>query len=431
MNKLISGLVVLLVILAGCSKGPTDEQLKTLLAESHGQLMNKEQAFEVSDSLLALQLAAAAKDFDVTKIEARQLSMFTPYNTFYRSSAIKNWIAPLLAKMSTKQDKDGAVGVYYSMIYNPTADRKAGIVADDYMKLVQHPGFGSMLQDDSLQVSALAMVGGVDAEPAQVADAVKALIPFINSNLSVKNAYQSMAVFDAAMGLGDQMPAEDREALRQAVASQYERIAPLVDEKLKPRVESGVTYLNSLYAQGKLIGSEAPEIDFSWISSGDAKKLSDFKGKVVVVDFWATWCGPCVRSFPNIRELQKRYKGYPVEIIGVTSLQGRHIDRSGEKPKTVDTKENPELEYSLMKDFMKTMDMTWTVAFATQNVFNPEYGVKGIPHVAIIDAEGKVRYNELRPYDAPFHEAEKIDALLKEAGLKYPTKPMDEKNYAE
>ena len=75
------------------------------------------------------------------------------------------------------------------------------------------------------------------------------------------------------------------------------------------------------YAQGILIGGEAPELGFLWTSQGNYRKLSDLRGKIVVVDFWATWCGPCVRAFPNVRKLQERYKDYDVVIIGVTSVQ--------------------------------------------------------------------------------------------------------------
>jgi len=144
---------------------------------------------------------------------------------------------------------------------------------------------------------------------------------------------------------------------------------------------------------------------------------------VVVVDFWATWCGPCIASFPNVRELQKRYEGYPVTIIGVTSLQGSHNN-----PKTrerTDTKDDPAKEKELMSGFVKDMDMTWTVAFSDQEVFNPAYGVRGIPHVAIIDAAGKVRHNGLHPGSALADKTKKIDALLKEAGLPCPA-PMPE-----
>ena len=426
MNKFISGLVMLFV-LAGCSKGPTDEQLKTLLGDVHNQLMNKEQAFEVNDSLVGIMLNAASKNFDVMKIEARQLPLFASKNTFSRSEALKGWISPRMEQLAVQQDKAGAT----ANLYQVTMGRgKDGYDFEGYKKLLLNPGIAEMLKDDSISAATFVLLMYVNCEPAQKAELVKAALPLITSELNAKNAQQSMSVFDVALEAGDAVPAEDLEAVRAAVMAQYERILPLVEEEQKARVESGIVYLNSLFAQGKLIGSDAPEIDFEWISNGKATKLSDLKGKVVVVDFWATWCGPCVGSFPNIRELQKRYKGYPVEIVGVTSLQGRHIDRSGEKPQSVDTKGNPELEYSLMKEFMKNMDMTWTVAFSKQNVFNPEYGVKGIPHVAIVDADGKVRYNVLRPYDAPYHEAEKIDGLLKEAGLKYPAQPMEQTNYA-
>ena len=46
------------------------------------------------------------------------------------------------------------------------------------------------------------------------------------------------------------------------------------------------------------------------------------KGNVVVVDFWATWCGPCVGSFPQVKELVEYYKGYNVTVLGLTSPQG-------------------------------------------------------------------------------------------------------------
>ena len=152
--------------------------------------------------------------------------------------------------------------------------------------------------------------------------------------------------------------------------------------------------------------------------------------KPVVVDFWATWCGPCVRSFPNVRKLQERYKNYPVVILGVTSIQGRHIQRKGTQKNTIPLKGQPKEELRLMKEFVQDMNITWPIVFSQESVFNKEYGVSGIPHVVIIDPEGKVRYNELRPYHPPYEEAEKIDALLKEANLPYPQHPMEKINYA-
>src|SRR5690606_23358102 len=110
------------------------------------------------------------------------------------------------------------------------------------------------------------------------------------------------------------------------------------------------------------------------------------------LDFWATWCGPCVASFPQVRELAAHYEGYPVEIVGVTSLQGKTFFEAG--PEDTPT---AEAEHEAMHRYMKERDITWTVAFSEQEVFNPEYGVRGIPHVVIIDPAGKIVHRDLHP----------------------------------
>lgn len=129
-----------------------------------------------------------------------------------------------------------------------------------------------------------------------------------------------------------------------------------------------------------------------------------------------------------MRELKKRYNGYPVEIIGVTSVMGYHVDvKNG---KTIQTTGKPEYEMELMQSFMKDMGITWRIAFTGQNVMNMDYGVTSIPHIVILDSDGNVRYNGSDPFEAPYHKAEKIDALLKEAGLRYPASPMEKTDYS-
>ena len=167
-------------------------------------------------------------------------------------------------------------------------------------------------------------------------------------------------------------------------------------------------------ASAALVGKPAAQLHFSWASRDGLKTLADLRGKVVVLDFWATWCGPCVASFPQVRELAAHYHGPDVVVLGVTSLQGAII---GLQAEPIDTKDNPQKEMALMADYIKAKDITWPIAFSEEEVFNPDYGIRGIPHMAIIAPDGTLRHSGLHPAMPHAEKVAMIDALLREFKL--------------
>jgi hypothetical protein len=107
-----------------------------------------------------------------------------------------------------------------------------------------------------------------------------------------------------------------------------------------------------------------------------------------------------------------------VTFVGVTSIQG-FVANLGER---IDTEDDPAKEISLMPRFMQAKQMTWDVAISEEEVFNPAYGVDGIPYIAILAPDGTVRHAGLNPHDPAADIAGKVEAILKEFNLPVPAK---------
>jgi len=115
------------------------------------------------------------------------------------------------------------------------------------------------------------------------------------------------------------------------------------------------------------VGEAAPPFALA-TAAGETVALDKLKGRVVYVDFWASWCGPCRRSFPWMSEMQQKYGAAGFTVVGV------NVD-----------KRRPDAE-----KFLQQTPATFTIVYDPAGKTPEAYGVKGMPSSYLVDASGKV-----------------------------------------
>ena len=120
--------------------------------------------------------------------------------------------------------------------------------------------------------------------------------------------------------------------------------------------------------ESALVGKPAPDFSLDLLGGNKRFKLSDNKGQIVVLDFWATWCGPCLQSMPQVERVTKEFRDQGVKLIAV-NLQ--------EAPKQISS-------------MLERHKLDMTVALDIDGAVAGKYGANAIPQTVIIDKEGKV-----------------------------------------
>jgi len=124
--------------------------------------------------------------------------------------------------------------------------------------------------------------------------------------------------------------------------------------------------------------------------------LSKLRGKVVLVDFWGTHCGPCVAELPRVKTAYEKFHDQGFEVIGISC--------------DTDKKE--------LEDYVQQHGIPWPQYFdghqQSDNKFTVAFGIDGIPHMFILDTNGCLRFDDVRAKGAKTNFEDKIKSLLDE-----------------
>ncbi len=124
---------------------------------------------------------------------------------------------------------------------------------------------------------------------------------------------------------------------------------------------------SAVYAGMKQSG--APDFTLK-SNTGENLRLSEYRGEVVLINFWASWCGPCRQEMPVLSELHDKYRALGFTVLGV----------------------NVEADSSKAKKLLEELPVSFPVVFDSDSVVSKQYDVVAMPSTVLVDRDGNMRY---------------------------------------
>lgn len=325
----------------------------------------------------------AASDADAERAQKARYTVVVALAKQHKTDAAEKLFAEYLAKQPMKPSEQWRMDVELAKAYETLKDfphmlPHAATAFTSGKKLLGDPQAADLTLDHVVDTGILAFEAYSETGDREKAEAALDELRYLGSSKSSPSLYY-YAVDQKIRYL---IETGRKDKAIQLYNSTIASIANSFPDKNKQN--DVIERLKARQKAYDLLGAKAPALLFTdevWFP-GSPRMLDDMKGKVVMLDFWATWCGPCVEAIPEMKELNDEFGHQGLEILGLTRYYGENYGLPADHA----------AELAQVKFFRQQHSIPWDIVVANGQEVQLLYGATLLPTTVLIDRKGIVRY---------------------------------------